>query len=252
MSTMSDTIRPKDLVQFPRPVAKVLTDAINKHGVGYRLMDGGHIRLFCGDRQIVPIKVSASRDAEHTIRYLVPWLEEHVESWLQGEVTPDVIKNLAELKNSRPVPATPVVSTDSPASDEPTGEQKPSTPDGKGEAMSAALKIPADLVCQWPDCGKKMKNTSGYRMHWAGHTGEKRQHAAKGAETARLRRSQESAIALAALTAIADLHGITIGGSKALEKKVSELEAKVATLTRERDDAIARVELLNEAFKGLT
>lgn len=70
-----------DLKMFPGPVATIIRDAINDHGLTYRMLDGGHVRLYTGDRSVVPFKVAASRPAEHTLRRLVPWLAEHVPTW---------------------------------------------------------------------------------------------------------------------------------------------------------------------------
>lgn len=226
MTTEAPSINIRDLSKYPRPVAKIIAEAVNKHGVDYRDQDGSHLRLYCGDRKVIPIKIAASRDAEHTLRYLIPWLEQHVESWLQADVTTEAIETLAEAVNTTPKPvrAKPVTEADEPK-----------------------------FKCDWKGCSFVAKNAAGLRMHIAGHTGEKKKHAAKSAETARLRREQEKIVAEQALAALAELHGLKVSDSDslALKAQVMRLEAQVKTLTKERDDAQARVELLNEAFRGL-
>lgn len=257
---MTETsINMRDLRAFPRPVAKVVTEAVNKHGVPYRTQDGSHLRLYCGDRGVTPLKISAERPAEHTLRVLIPWLEQNVKSWLETDVTKASIETLAEVVNTspKPVKAKPVVASEPEAEVEVSEPEPVLLEDGTQSSFSPGLDIPEDLVCRWEGCGRQAKTTSGYRMHWAGHTGEKKQHAAKGVETYRLRVEQERVVATQALAALAELHGLKIGDTedsektKRLEKQVKELSAQVETLTRERDDALARVSLLNEAFRGL-
>lgn len=229
----------KHLRKFPRQITKVITEAVNKHGVTYRMIDGSHIRLFCGDRNVIPIKIAAERPAEYTMGYLIRWLEENIPSWTERDVTPEEVETLAEVVNTRPVKVRAVV--DSPAEVESTGEQEAST-------QPAPPPIPGDLICTWPGCGRENKTAGGYRMHWAGHTGEKKKQAAKATASNALRREQKKVIATQAISALAELHGIKIGAD---ERRVKALEAKVEKLTKERDDALARISLMNEAFKGL-
>lgn len=103
-------ITARDLKGWPSAVKDMVVEAVNSHGVGWRLMDGGHIRLYAGGRGTVPFKASASRPAEDTIRRLDPWLKENVTSWAD---------------RNRPAPAArmtaaarPVITVDPPAPSE--------------------------------------------------------------------------------------------------------------------------------------
>lgn len=244
--TEPPSINIRDLSKFPRPVARVVAEAVNKHGAKVRMMsDGVHLRLMNGNREVLPCKVAASRPPEHTMRYLIPWLEQNIPSWTQGEVSKEAMEALRETVTSEPKERKAEMKTTDKADVKPITTKTP-----EPEQKFMAVEVPKDLVCRWPDCGRKAKTPSGYRMHWAGHTGEKKKHAKKGAETARLNRDQSKVVAMQALSALAEMHGLTIGEGGGV-KRIKELEAQVKALTKERDDALARVALLNEAFKGL-
>lgn len=91
--TTQAAVRPAQLRPFPAAVRTVLASAINDHGVAYRLLDGGHIRLYSGDRTVPPIKVSAARSAEDSVRFLERWLELNVPSWGAPDVADLVAEN---------------------------------------------------------------------------------------------------------------------------------------------------------------
>lgn len=81
LMSRSSGLSRKELSVFPRQVADVVLRAVNEHGVTYRMLDGGHLRLFTGDRRQRPIKVSAKRPTQATMRRLIPWLVRNVPSW---------------------------------------------------------------------------------------------------------------------------------------------------------------------------
>ena len=70
-----------ELTRFPDSVAEVIMAAVNEHGVGYRSLDGQHVRLYNGDRDVRPIKIAASRPGPHTLRRLLKWLAVNVPTW---------------------------------------------------------------------------------------------------------------------------------------------------------------------------
>lgn len=85
-----------DLRKFPRPVQDVLLEADGVDGADVRMLDGGHARVYNGDREVRPIKVSASRQAEHTLRRLVPWLENNVPAWGRREKEEEMVATIEE------------------------------------------------------------------------------------------------------------------------------------------------------------
>src|SRR5690625_4489206 len=91
-----------DLRKYPREVADVLLEAVGM-GVPYRGIDGGHLRLYNGDREVMPFKVSSSRPANQTLPYLRSWLEENWHPWSEAkaetEVTPESLSALREHWN---------------------------------------------------------------------------------------------------------------------------------------------------------
>lgn len=77
-----NAISRRELRAFDREIADIIVEAVNKHGVHHRMLDGRHCRLYCGDRDIIPIKISAVRPARWTMTHLLPWLEKNVPTWL--------------------------------------------------------------------------------------------------------------------------------------------------------------------------
>ena len=59
----------KDLKAFEKPVQDELL-ALASKGVHYRILDGGHVRLYPEDRTKRPFKVSAHRPARLSLHYI--------------------------------------------------------------------------------------------------------------------------------------------------------------------------------------
>lgn len=95
-----------DLRAFPRDVARVIVDAARDHGVQVRVLDGSHVRLYNGNRDILPLKVSAQRPAELSLKFLLPWLTDNVPSWADADVSAADVRTLAAVVNTRPVKRT--------------------------------------------------------------------------------------------------------------------------------------------------
>lgn len=73
-------ISPTDLKKYPQPVIDLICEAINEHGVPFRVLDGGHLMLYSGDRSDPPFKIAAVRPHQATLRRMIPWLEANT-SW---------------------------------------------------------------------------------------------------------------------------------------------------------------------------
>ena len=71
----------KLLPKFPREVNQALATLVNNYGVRVRKADGSHVMIYNGQRGTPPFKLSASRPAEQTLRYLSGWARENVKGW---------------------------------------------------------------------------------------------------------------------------------------------------------------------------
>src|SRR5690625_3934880 len=87
-----------DLRKYPREVADVLLGPVGRR-VPYRVIDGGHLRLYNGGREVMPFKVSSSRPANQTLPYLRSWLEENWHPWSEAEAeTEETPERLSALR----------------------------------------------------------------------------------------------------------------------------------------------------------
>lgn len=85
-----------------RLLAKTIASAVNEHGVRYRVLDGSHVRLYCEDRSVRPIKVAAARQEVYSMKHLLAWLEANVPSWPKRDVSPTDLEALAAVVNTAP------------------------------------------------------------------------------------------------------------------------------------------------------
>jgi hypothetical protein len=258
MTNESPTVAASDLKKFPRPVQTVLKEAINGHGVAYRLLDGGHIRLFCGDRSVVPIKVAAQRPAEHTLRVLLPWLEKNIPAWTQRkEVSVDQLDALAQVINgdSSPAPTGGAVAEEEPV--EPTSSDDP--PEGWSEWKFGFITNGEIYRCNYPDCDFERPGATGLHFH------EQKKHkmtpeqvsnqSRSAAEMRALQRAQRKAMQKEAARVVAESFGWVVvdGDAKTvdgMQKEIERLTAQVEKLTKENGDLEARVALIRESLKA--
>lgn len=230
----------RDLKAFPGPVAAVLREAINEHGVTYRMLDGGHVRLYTGQRSVIPFKISASRPAEHTLRRLGPWLAEHVPTWKEPEmeVTPDAIRTLAAVVNTTPEPEPEAVSPWRPyvpASGNDYGF------DTDGETFRCRV------------CGWERADARGLHLHHNSHTGAATEASARARETRALRGEQRRTMIASAIAVLAEEHGLRVTDTDpadldALRADNERLRAEVERLTRANEDLDARLALIKDAM----
>lgn len=248
-TTEAPTIDIRDLAAYPRPVARVIAEAVNKHGVGYRLMDGGHIRLFNGDRGVTPRKVSAHSKEQVSLRRLLTWLETNVATWPKDEVTPLAVETLAEVINTSPKPArtrgTPVTATT-----ETTEEWTP---------VKYGFEQNGDTF-RCTTCGyERTGNNRGLHLHAAKHddSGSQSENGKKGGEARALRAQQRKVHRQEAVRILAEQNGLKVVEKdvdlKAVaksEKEMARLQAQVEKLTTERDELRARLDLMKEALRA--
>lgn len=236
------TITPKELRGFPASVATVIRDAVNDHGVTYRLLDGNHVRLYNGNRDTLPLKVSASRPAEASLRYLVPWLEEHVPTWTERPVTDDTLRALADAVNTAPK-----------MDPKPVAEPEPSwVPFIPGSGIDYGFETNGTKFrCR--SCGYTQDSGRGVHLHHAKHTGAASSNTKKAAESRTLRAQQRETLLAQAITVLAEEHGLRVTDADpvdadALRAEIDALRANVDRLTRERDDAVTRLSLIKDAM----
>lgn len=253
----SPSIGAKDLNGFPRPVAKVIIEAVNQHGVVYRKLDGTHIRLYCGDRNIVPLKIAGVRPAEHTLRYLLPWLEENIPTWSTRDVTADSIKDLAAVVNTSPeVDSSPAADTggDSQAAEE---EQDTST-----QWVDHKYGFETDGTnYRCKTCGWTREDARGLHLHADKHENpeaiQKRAEAGNAAKN--LHHSQRAVMRKEAVRVLAQQNGLVVFDKEDAPsaKEFARLNAEIERLTAEAEkwknkagELQARMDLLKEAMRA--
>jgi hypothetical protein len=248
MTTMTDTrITPDKLKTFPRAVAKVVMEAVNDFGVTYRVIDGGHIRLYCGNADVIPAKINHTSPEQHILRKLLPWLDDNVEGWTSRNDKPTAVAVALTEALARKE------ETDSPASSEPAGEQDGSTPDQHGFIIE-------DGIYKCVHCDHTQPKGQGRYLHGLKHRNpeEIRKMQKSAGEGRSLKHDQRVVMRREAVRVLAEQNGLVVfekgqvdaKSTARLQRQVTELEAKVERLTAERDEARARLSLITEAMKA--
>ena len=239
--------------EYNRAVLSVVVDAINNHGVTHRIIDGAHFLLYNGDRAVRPFKVSASRKHEETIWALRKWLEENVSTWPKREVTSDDLAALASRFNGdaavpEPLPQPePVPARAAPVDDE---DWVPATSSsGRDWGFITNGKV---WRCTYPECDYYQREARGLHLHAGSHTGQSKQYSKEAGKSRSERKAKDNMVVKQALTALAAAHGfVIIGRDEAKEIGKSKLLAeRLARVERERDEAKARLQLIQEAMKA--
>lgn len=249
-----------DLRKYPREVADVLLEAVGM-GVPYRVIDGGHLRLYNGDREVMPFKVSSSRPANQTLPYLRSWLEENWHPWSEAkaeEVTPESLSALREHWNG------------------PDEGEDTSDPESAGERQHEAEEPESEWVeyrsssgnshgfltngsiYRCATCGYEQDDVRGLHLHAATHaevnpyTAKSVKAKAEHRERREMEETQQKVYLQQALAAIVEHHGYAIIEPEHVgdHRRVTELEEQVASLTRERDELQTRLALLKEALEA--
>ena len=173
----------KQLRVFPKGVQDVVLDAVNHHGVDYRVLGNNNgIRLYPPTgTDVYPFKVNIKVSEENTLRKLVPWLEQVVPTWGQEETGQAEEKKIflcgygcgasfatAEEINDH---------YDSEHNDKPEEsvvekeEEVPVDPEGPWKPSKHGFETNG-TVYRCKECGFLKANFRGARLHQAKHTGE--------------------------------------------------------------------------------
>ena len=235
-----ETIRRQDLSAYPKSVVDVLMEAINEYGVPYRLIDGSHIRLYNGDRSVVPYKGSASRPAKYTLQYLNRWLMENWPRWAQ-----DHAQDRSETSEEAEVEAEVTPEPEKP-SDGDLGEEERWEPHLTNSGKSHGFETNGK-VYRCIHCGYQQSYGRGLHLHAATHEDPDLWYrAARGRRAARERQQAEAEEmkAVDAVRVLAAHHGLDLVDSE----EVARLREEVRSLIVERDEALARLALVKEAF----
>ena len=247
MSAMTSDVHitPRDLGGIPRPVALVICELVNNHGVTYRLQksNGGHVFLYNGDQQTRPFKISGSRQSEDTMTYLEKWIKQNVPTYgvepVRQTVTPADVAKLAAVVNTV------------------EHEDKPAEP--KVEAVAEEVWKPHKYGFvtngqiyryTYADCLYERDDARGLHLHEQIHTGVKAEYSKAGGKAAALAYQQRKIMVSEALRALAEHHGMTLLDGDTPKVDVEGLIAENARLKQEVEDLKARVALITEALRA--
>lgn len=243
MSTMTEQrITSDQLKTFDKAIRDVVMEAVNEHGVSYRVIDGGHIRFYCGDRDVIPAKINHNSPAQHILRKLLPWLEENVPTWKNRNkvVDRDVVTALAEIVNTSPKPVT----------------VEPVQEDG-WEDIKYGFETNGEKV-RCKSCGFEREGTAavGLHLHHMKHVDPEgvKARGAKGNVGRKLNQDQRKIMRQEAVRVLAQQNGLDVVEKSAkvpdLRKKVEKLEKQVTDLIAERDELKARLDLIREGLRA--
>lgn len=272
-----------DLRKFPRPVQDVLLEADGADGADVRMLDGGHARVYNGDREVRPIKVSASRQAEHTLRRLVPWLENNVPAWGRREKEEEMVATIEErspeiadkLRGLTVVAEWLKSRTGEPCQDcgttyedctrsvlgprrkaccgrcgsTDTHQERLIDERWKPHVSKSGLSFGFETngkVFRCTECGHTQDQSRGLHLHEAKHTGKSSEYAAAGGRGGR-GASKSRAKPKTAADLVEALE--TLAGGLGMEV-VPKGAKPYAEVVRERDEALARLSLLREALEA--
>lgn len=282
-ATDAPHINVTDLRKFDNRVARMIAELVNTYGIRYRLSDGVHVFLYGLDGESRPRKVSASRPAERTLGYIEQWVKEFVTPYLvatQAEALAarfnDPTKKVRTRKTTATVVPEPTPEPAAPQIESSQAQQAPEPePTSEGEAPPEGYeqwilvkngepgnwwkKIGYDeWVCK--SCGHRVYGTllgagSHQRMHTM--TAEQRQQASHDAAMGRNAKVEgRRKRAKNAIEFLAEEYDIPLANTKAdkkleaAERRVADLEAKLAKVTQDRDEIKARLDLMREALKA--
>jgi hypothetical protein len=230
-------ISPKDLGSIPRPVATVVCELVNQHGVKYRMQNnGGHVYLYNGG-QGRPYKISASRPAETTLSFLHKWIEENVPGFGKEPehkaVTPADVAKLAAVVNTEPRPV---------ATKQPDEEWR--------EAKFGFVTNGKIFRCTQPGCEYEREDNKGLHLHAYAHDGRSSGMSKKAAESRALNEQQKEQLIEAAVSTIAEQFGLVVVPKAQGKVSVEKLQRENEALRKEVEDLKARIDLITTALKA--
>ena len=252
MSAMTTDVHitPKDLGTVPRPVALVICELVNNHGVTYRIQKGnggGHVFLYNGDTQTRPFKISGSRQAEDSMGFLEKWIRQNVPAYFEEppkkDITPADVAKLAAVVNTvehEPKADKPKIEIDL----DKASEWKPFKFGFETDG--------ATYRCTYDDCGYERDDPRGLHLHEYSHNGRSSQMSKQAAQSRVLNVQQKETLIEAAVSTIAEQFGLVVL-DKNSAKHAAENERLMAEnkkLKQEVEDLKARVALITEALKA--
>ena len=267
----------KQIRSFPRSVQDLIMDVVNNHGVRIKFIAGGdHVRLLGDNPEEYPFKISPKVPPEHVRRKLIPWLERNCPTWgkEEEEVVQEVVKPFRCGYGCDESFATPEEVNehygnqhrDEPVEDEMSDEEWKET----RWDFETNGKIFRCITCRENGINFFLRNMRGARWHQAAHTGEASDWAKQGANAKNARTketeqmttespevveaSEDDALAITHLASRFGMRVVSTEQHDALLKEATEtiekLRSEVEELTKERDEAIARLGLIKEAMKA--
>lgn len=241
-------ISTRDLAFHDRSVAEVVVNAVNNYGVRIKIIDGSHFMLYNGDPNVRPEKISKSRPKEETTNRLLRWLSRNVPGWDDRKVGEE---DLAALRDRFNGPADEPEPTD--PEPEPT---EPETPwvdaistSGKDWGFETNGTV---WRCKHPGCKYQQTEARGLHLHAVKHTEEPGKLQSAAADTRRERRERNKRAVQQSLVILAAAHGFTLADDETIKaaKETAKLRAEVEKITKERDEAVARLALIQEAMRA--
>lgn len=231
-------VTPSDFRGIPRKVAVILCELVNKHGVRYRIQQGGgHVFLYNGNQQERPYKISGSRPEETTLTYLFEWIEENVPEYGEREVTASDLEVLADALTTEPKED----KIKSPQGDPRDSMEPMLSSDGK---PSGFVTDGEKTYCT--QCGFERDGVSlvGLHLHRRSHEDPDAvaEMARKAGKVRKLNREQSDIMVEQALAVIARKLGFKVSAKGTDDPEKAELKKKVADLE-------AKLKLINEAMR---
>ena len=256
MTVMEKQLQRADLKKYDSQVADDLLHLVNNLGVKYRVQDGGHLFLYAPNGEDRPFKASASRPGAIQHKYLVRFLNEECaeqqKEWEEKQAERAVNGKAAPTSRPTPAPApTETVVADDGVALRPLAKGRTAyIKKGPGGGVIKYLETDGTTIwcraCEGWSGEKVVGGTSHYRMAHGGG-GSLAQSGwdefSRGKRAAM--KAEREAERHAAIAVLAKAVGYEVGDSK----KIERLEARLAKVTAERDEAIAKVRALKEALK---
>lgn len=259
MATLETYLDRKDLTKWDKSVADLMLHLVNDLGVRYRAQDANHIFLYGPNGATRPFKVSASRPGPVQLKYLNDFAgtecAEAEKEWQAKEADRRKAPKVP-VAPRRVVTATPkegLLTSGEPELRELTKGRAAYVKKGRGGGVIKHVETDGTTLwcrvvgCEWTG-DHIVGAVSHYRMNHihglgGGNPMRKGDTAAVRAERREKRRAEQRE----AVLVLAKSVGLTLDGGDS--KKVERLEAQLAKVTAERDEAVGKVKALKEALK---
>lgn len=252
-----ETVDRRSLTKFDKRVSGVIMHIVNNLHVKYRMPDSTHVLLYPPDSTDRPFKVSASRPAEASLRFITDFTNDYCGArqveWEDAERRRRKTPPPPPARAPKPAPVTQpqtAVGAALAKAIEALPEQEKFT--GKVEPEPEPSFSPeTDDTLEWPDEKPEPERT---KCRWCEYENENprsvmnHENAGHKAELRKINGISRTQVRNA-LTMLAEATGVDISPDLTrAQKRVEDLEAQVAALTEERDSLQAKFDLAKEAF----